>query len=182
MFGTSQPLFEDNFSSFNLILILVQILCSCLAGVYNEYLLKNTGADVNIYVQNVFMYLDSILCNFMVLLMQGNVHTVLSWENLYQVCHLKVIVVIINNAAIGIITSFFLKTLNSILKNFASAIELILTAIASFILFGIPIYMNTVLALCTVMYATYLYSQNPVNNAPVKAKVPKIEEPLLEEV
>lgn len=70
----------------------------------------------------------------------------------------------LNNAAIGIVTSFFLKTLNSILKTFASALELVLTAVLSYVFFSIPIYLNTVLAIVTVMFAIYLYSQNPVQN------------------
>jgi len=48
----------------SIVLMLTQILCSCLAGVYNEYLLKKgRGVNVNVYVQNIYMYTDSILCN-----------------------------------------------------------------------------------------------------------------------
>lgn len=48
-------------------LVLVQVLCSCFAGVYNERLLKSEGHDVHVMVQNTFMYLDSILANFLFL-------------------------------------------------------------------------------------------------------------------
>ena len=42
------------------------------AGVYNEHLIKNVaGEEVHIMVQNVFMYLDSILCNLGVMLVKG---------------------------------------------------------------------------------------------------------------
>ena len=42
--------------------------CSVFAGVYNEYIIKNVaGEDVDIMLQNVFMYLDSILCNLLFL-------------------------------------------------------------------------------------------------------------------
>ena len=37
------------------------------AGVYNEYLIKGEGADIHIMIQNIFMYLDSILCNVILL-------------------------------------------------------------------------------------------------------------------
>ena len=47
--------------------ILVQVLCSVVAGVYNEYLIKGEGADIHIMIQNVFMYLDSIFCNAILL-------------------------------------------------------------------------------------------------------------------
>lgn len=151
--------------SVNALFIFIQIFCSCFAGVYNEYLLKNQGSDINIFVQNVFMYLDSIICNVILLMLDGSIYNAFLYENLVKVMNYKVILVMLNNAAVGIVTSMFLKTLNSILKTFASALELVLTAILSFILFGIPVYLNTLLAICTVMYAIYLYSQNPVNSA-----------------
>jgi solute carrier family 35 (UDP-sugar transporter), member A1/2/3 len=37
--------------SINAVFILIQVVCSCLAGVYNEYLLKDKGQDINIYIQ-----------------------------------------------------------------------------------------------------------------------------------
>ena len=49
------------------VFILVQVLCSVIAGVYNEFIIKGDGADIHIMIQNVFMYLDSILCNIVLL-------------------------------------------------------------------------------------------------------------------
>ncbi|PNF19158.1 hypothetical protein B7P43_G09808 [Cryptotermes secundus] len=150
--------------SINLVFIFVQTLCSCFAGVYNEYLLKGEGAGVNIFVQNVFMYVDSIVCNAGILLYQGNLFEAFTRDSLTSVFQFKVIIIMLNNAAIGIITSFFLKNLNSILKTFASALELMFTAILCWILFGIPVYINTFVAISIVSYAVILYSQNPVVN------------------
>ncbi|XP_050514580.1 UDP-galactose transporter senju isoform X2 [Diabrotica virgifera virgifera] len=165
------------------IFIFIQIICSCLAGVYNEYLLKDKGASINIFVQNVFMYLDSIVCNVLLLILNGNILEAFVYENILKVLHYKVLLVMFNNAAIGIVTSFFLKNLNSILKTFASALELVFTALLSYLLFSIPIYLNTVLSIATVMGATYLYSQNPVHNPPKPVQDDSIEkERLLEEV
>lgn len=76
----------------------------------------------------------------------------------------QVILVILNNVLIGIVTSFFLKSLNSILKTFASALELIFTAVLTWLFFGIPIYLNTLLAIFVVTVAVVMYSQNPVTN------------------
>ncbi|XP_055386043.1 UDP-galactose transporter senju [Condylostylus longicornis] len=144
--------------------ILAQTICSCLAGVYNEYLLKDRGSEVNIFIQNVFMYLDSIICNAVILLLQGNLLNALSLNSLKSLCRITVIIIIFNNAAIGIVTSFFLKYMNSILKTFASALELVFTAILSYILFSIPIYLNTALSILIVSVAIYLYTQSPVVN------------------
>lgn len=150
--------------SINAVFILIQTICSCLAGVYNEYLLKNNGQDINIYIQNVFMYLDSILCNALILLFQGNILSAFTIENLTEIFRPSVFIIMVNNCAIGIITSFFLKYMNSILKTFASALELIFTAVLCRILFSIPIFINTILSIVIVSASIYLYSQSPVVN------------------
>ena len=76
-----------------------------------------------------------------------------------------VIFIVLNNALIGIVTSLFLKIFNSILKAFASAMELVFTAILSFIILGIPIYWNTVLAVGVVSGAVIMYAQNPLKSS-----------------
>lgn len=164
----AHPMSGKNMSGFDFslsaLLILAQTIFSCLAGVYNEYLLKDKGSEVNIFVQNVFMYLDSIVCNVAILMVKGELFSAFTADSLTAIFRFKVIIIIINNAAIGIVTSFFLKYMNSILKTFASALELMFTAVLCYFLFSIPIYMNTALAIAVVSFAIYLYSQSPVVN------------------
>jgi solute carrier family 35 (UDP-sugar transporter), member A1/2/3 len=150
--------------SINAVFILIQTVCSCLAGVYNESLLKDQGKDINIYIQNVFMYIDSILCNALLLLLTGNIKSAFASENLSEMFRPGVMLIAVNSCCIGIVTSFFLKYMNSILKTFASALELVFTAILCWVLFSIPIYLNTILAIAIVSIAVYLYSQSPVVN------------------
>ena len=124
-------------------------------------------------VQNVFMYLDSILCNLLFLGYKGEFVSSFTTEALSSMLQLFVIAIVINNCLVGIVTSLFLKTLNSILKAFASALELIFTAILSFVLLGIPLHWNTILAVAVVSYAVVMYAQNPVKTAIlIDAKVP----------
>ncbi len=73
-----------------------------------------------------------------------------------------VLSIIANNALVGLVTSYFLKDLNSILKAIASALELVFTAVAAFLVLGIPIYWNTAVAVAVVSYAVVLYSRNPL--------------------
>lgn len=148
---------------------MVQIFCSCFAGVYNEYLLKGNGHDVPFMLQNVFMYANSIFCNFVILAYTGHLQTTLKAENIDSILQMKVLMIIVNNAAIGLVTAMFLRSLNSILKTFASALELMFTAILSWIIFGIPVNILTAVAIGIVSYATLFYAQNPVDNTPPPA-------------
>ena len=117
------------------------------AGVYNEYIIKGEGADIHIMIQNVFMYLDSIFCNVALLSakvniklwrhymmvnavnIQGDILSALTASSLQSINQPLVLLLIINNSILGIVTSLFLKKLNSILKAFASALELVITAV-----------------------------------------------------
>ena len=146
-----------------LVLILVQILCSCFSGVYTERLLK--GRDAPVMVQNSFLYFNSILCNLVLLTYNGHLFTFLTWEdNMKHVCTFKVIYIIINTTFIGIVVSLFLRYLNSILKSFASALEIVFTAVLALIFFGVPIGISTWASIILIFIATYLYSANPVEN------------------
>lgn len=139
-----------------------QNFCSCLAGTYNEYLLKTKGSNVDIFLQNVFMYLDSVLCNFFILMFKGEVYTM--FNDFQSLGNVFVILITVNSAVVGIVTSFFLKNLNSILKTYASALELVITAVVCYILFHIRITWYTVVSICLVSIAVGMYFKNPVNN------------------
>jgi len=146
--------------------ILIQVLCSVIAGVYNEFIIKGAGADIHIMIQNVFMYLDSIMCNVALLSVKGELFSAFTLSSLQSINNPLVLVLIINNSILGIVTSLFLKKLNSILKAFASALELIITAVLSVPILGIPLTLNTVVALILISLAVIMYAQNPVQNSP----------------
>merc|ERR1719513_47793 len=115
-------------------------------------------------IQNVFMYLDSILCNIILLGVKGDLASAFSSSSLASINQTLVLALILNNSVLGIITSLFLKKLNSILKAFASALELVFTALLSVPILGIPLTLHTVLALCLISLAVVMYAQNPVQS------------------
>ena len=154
----------------HLILILVQVFCSCFAGVYNEYLLKGRSGDVPFMVQNFFMYLDSIFCNIAVLWFNGTLSGAFTKESISSIFQGKVLAIVLNNAAIGITTALFLQRLNSILKTFASALEIMFTAVLCWLIFGIPVDIFTFVAIAIVSYSVILYANKPVDNTPKQAK------------
>ena len=168
-YGQTGPSGSHAFFSSGLFWVLVQILCSCFAGVYTEFLVKDTGAGVHLMVQNVFMYVDSILCNLLaMLLFRDDDQSAQSFlqQPLQTFARILtdpfVFMVMLNNAFCGIFTSLFLKNFNSILKIFASALELVITAVVCMLLFAIPIDAFTMLAILIVSVATYIYAQNPM--------------------
>ncbi|XP_040575944.1 UDP-galactose transporter senju [Lepeophtheirus salmonis] len=150
-------------------LILFQALCSVFAGVYNEYIIKSKGKDTEISMQNIYMYSDSVICNLIFMLPNlegtnfGDFITSIQKNNV-------LIWIIVNNVLVGLVTSLFLKNLNSILKAFASGLEILFTAILSHFLLGIPIKINTYISIVIVLVSIILYANNPLKTTPVHSK------------
>ncbi|XP_043228826.1 UDP-galactose transporter senju-like isoform X2 [Amphibalanus amphitrite] len=160
---------HDGIFSINLLLILVQVFCSCTAGVYNEYLLKQGAAGVDVMLQNAFMYADSIVFAVLTLAVRGELSAALTASALRSVARPAVLMIVFNNATVGIVTCYFLHSLDSILKTFASALELMFTAVLCWMIFGIPVYANTAVAIAIVSAAICVYAQQPVRNPPPAA-------------
>eukprot|EP01064_Diplonema_japonicum_P015823 TRINITY_DN2374_c1_g2_i1.p1 TRINITY_DN2374_c1_g2~~TRINITY_DN2374_c1_g2_i1.p1 ORF type:complete len:328 (+),score=71.57 TRINITY_DN2374_c1_g2_i1:55-1038(+) len=146
-------------------LIGMQIAFGVFSSIFNEILLKEKGsAGVNL--QNIFMYVHSIGCNFVWLLLcpskavcKGNFWTAMDAENLKVIFHPKVLPIGIILASIGIVTSLFIKHLDSIRKTIASAIEIFVDAGLSWLIFSIPINMNTVGAIVLASSGVVMYSR-----------------------
>jgi UDP-sugar transporter A1/2/3 len=153
-------------------LILFQMFCSCFAGVYNEYLLKDTSTAKNadVILQNIFMYIDSIICNliFFTLSQKSDIPSDIGIGTILKniLTNQLALILIFNSAMSGLIASFFLKSLNSILKTFASALELFAVTYFAWLLFGDRVDLYTIVALVLVSLATIIYSRNPVSVAP----------------
>ncbi|KAF4663415.1 ER degradation-enhancing alpha-mannosidase-like protein 3 [Perkinsus olseni] len=169
--------FEGGHSIWDYLLVLLLVLLSSFAGVYNEKLLKGQDtASPN--VQNMFMYIVSMACNALGLMVRGSgwgLITAFSPENLKPILSWNVLAIIFNAAITGVMTGFFLKHLNSILKSIAAAIQVWTVAITSSIVFGYPIDLGVFLSLVLVTAGVWVYSRYPETPAPAAKPVPTRE-------
>ena len=145
-------------------LIGAQIAFGVFSSVFNEVLLKERGtATVN--VQNIFMYLHSIVCNLVWLavcpagMCKKSLAEATQNDEIVKMADPWVVPIIVILASIGIVTSLFIKNLDSVRKTIASAIEIFIDTFLSFILFGIPVGVNTVLATVFAAGGILLYSK-----------------------
>lgn len=146
--------------------VISKTVASVFAGVYNEFLIKERGGNIDIMIQNVFLYVHSIVWNVLVLLVKGDLASAFTPSALSSICQPLVLAVILNITLHGILVSFFLQKLNSILKTFASAIVLCLTPVISWPVLGIPITLHTMLAVCVISFAVVVYAKSPMPHAP----------------
>jgi len=144
------------------LLLVFQMSCSVFAGVYNERLLKRDSAGgrrVSTHLQNAYMYLNSIACNLGVLVLRGTLRQALEPANLSVICSPTILALVAVMSSVGLVTGFFLKVLDSVLKSIASAIEVVLTTLLSTLLFSTPLALADVLAAAMVGGGVALYSR-----------------------
>lgn len=152
--------FQANLSSW--LLLLVQMLCSVLAGVYNEVLLKGAESakrGVTTNLQNAFMYCQSILVNGVILIWEGKAGDAVSAENRAAIASFKVFAIISIMSSVGLVTGFFLKHLDSVLKAVASALEVVFTMLLGFLLFGAPLGLSGLTSATLVGAGVALYAR-----------------------
>ncbi|CAL0316288.1 unnamed protein product [Lupinus luteus] len=126
-----------------------------LASVYNEYALKSQY-DTSIYLQNLFLYGYGAIFNFLGIL--GTV--VIKGPDNFDILrgHSKATMLLIaNNAAQGILSSFFFKYADTILKKYSSTVATIFTGIASAVMFGHTLTMNFVLGISIVFISMHQF-------------------------
>ena len=142
---------------FDYLIIFIQLSISAFAGIYTEKLLKSReSASPN--VQNVFMYVDGMICNTVALMYKGQLLSAFSIDSLATLTHPNIVAIIFNFSVVGVVTGFFLKKLGNILKSIAGALELWGVAIFSSIIFGYPVTVMSGVAITIVSAGIWLYS------------------------
>ncbi|XP_061360205.1 CMP-sialic acid transporter 3-like isoform X2 [Gastrolobium bilobum] len=134
---------------------LIFVTVPSLASVYNEYALKSQY-DTSIYLQNLFLYGYGAIFNFL-----GIVGTAIfkgpSSFDILQGHSKATMLLIANNAAQGILSSFFFKYADTILKKYSSTVATIFTGILSAALFGHTLTMNFVIGISIVFISMHQF-------------------------
>ena len=156
------------------LLLAFQMVCSVFAGVYNEKLLKGDGKSVRVgtNLQNAYMYLNSIVWNLAFLVLNGKLDEAVQLSNLSVVCSPTVLGIVLIMSSVGMVTGFFLKVLDSVLKSVASAVEVVLTTLLSTLLFSTPLSLADVLAAAMVGGGVALYSRPAGSRRPAVTDAP----------
>lgn len=134
---------------------LVFVTVPSLASVFNEYALKSQF-ETSIYLQNLFLYGYGAIFNFLGIALTALFKGPGSFDILQG--HSKATMLLIfNNAAQGILSSFFFKYADTILKKYSSTVATIFTGIASAALFGHTLTINFVLGISIVFISMHQF-------------------------
>ncbi|KAL5220568.1 hypothetical protein ABZP36_025281 [Zizania latifolia] len=133
-----------------------------LASVYNEKALKSQF-DTSIYLQNLFLYGYGAIFNFLGLVITAIIQGPSSF-NILEGHSKATMFLICNNAAQGILSSFFFKYADTILKKYSSTVATIFTGVASAVLFGHTLTINFILGISIVIISMHQYLSNQIKD------------------
>jgi len=126
---------------------------SGFAGVYFEKIMKSVQTPMwilNFYLA-VFGFIFSLLVTFV------NDYNVICEQGFFYGWNLTVVVLVINQAAGGLIISFIVKLANTIVKGFISALSIISSTVFSIYFFGFKVSWWFVVGTLFVCSGIYMY-------------------------
>ncbi|XP_029451304.1 CMP-sialic acid transporter isoform X2 [Rhinatrema bivittatum] len=131
----------------------IAVLCSGFAGVYFEKVLKSS--DTSLWVRNIQMYISGILITLLgVYISDGS--QVMEKGFFYGYTSLVWFVIFLSSVG-GLYTSVVVKYTDNIMKGFSAAAAIVLSTIASIVLFGLQITLTFTLGALLVCVSIYLY-------------------------
>ncbi|KAM0946544.1 putative nucleotide-sugar transporter [Dioscorea sansibarensis] len=134
---------------------LIFVTVPSMASVFNEYALKSQF-ETSIYLQNLFLYGYGAFFNFLGIVITAIIKGPGSF-NILEGHSRATMFLICNNAAQGILSSFFFKYADTILKKYSSTVATIFTGIASAALFGHTLTVNFMLGISIVFISMHQF-------------------------
>ncbi|XP_041831301.1 CMP-sialic acid transporter [Melanotaenia boesemani] len=141
------------------IAIAVAVLCSGFAGVYFEKVLKSS--DTSLWVRNIQMYLSGIVVTLIGVYMNDG-DKVLEKGFFFGYTPWVCFVVFLASVG-GLYTSVVVKYTDNIMKGFSAAAAIVLSTVASVLLFGLQItaaFASGAILVCTSIYLYGLPKQD----------------------
>ena len=126
-----------------------------LASVYNEFALKK-HMETSVLLQNFFLYFYGACFNLLGLLavMASGAMTP---SSIFVGFRGVTVLLVVNNAMQGILSSFFFKFADTILKKYSSTIATIFTGIMSALLFGHTLTLNFIIGVSIVFISMHIF-------------------------
>ncbi|XP_076612637.1 CMP-sialic acid transporter [Chaetodon auriga] len=133
--------------------IAVAVLCSGFAGVYFEKVLKSS--DTSLWVRNIQMYLSGIVVTLIGVYMNDGKKVL---ENGFFFGYTPWVCFVVFLASVGgLYTSVVVKYTDNIMKGFSAAAAIVLSTVASVMLFGLQITTSFASGAILVCVSIYLY-------------------------
>ncbi|XP_063773006.1 CMP-sialic acid transporter [Pseudophryne corroboree] len=148
--------------------VAVAVLCSGFAGVYFEKVLKSS--DTSLWVRNIQMYISGIIVTFAGVFLSDR-EGVIEKGFFYGYNYLVWFVILLASVG-GLYTSVVVKYTDNIMKGFSAAAAIIISTIASVLLFGLQITLTFSVGALLVCMSIYTYGLPRKDTTKIEIKEP----------
>lgn len=138
---------------FAFVMIFFQGFLSAFAGVFNEYCFKK-DLGLSIHIQNFYMYFYALAFNTIIVFCSAESISAIDFSIVFQPTFQ---LIILCGATTGLAAAFLLKFINVIVKGFAAAMEVMVTAVAAHLLLKEALGAWDFFAALLVTFAMYVY-------------------------
>lgn len=152
--GTDKREGSYSYQTLGLAAVLTTCALSGLAGVYTEMILKSSS--VTLWARNVQLSVVSLVIAALGLVFTGDMEKVQA-HGFFQGYNAWACAAIINNSFGGLLIAVIIKYADNIIKNFATAISIVLTTAASIYALGMTFTTTFFAGIATVCCSTFLY-------------------------
>ncbi|XP_075718240.1 CMP-sialic acid transporter [Rhinoderma darwinii] len=133
--------------------VAVAVMCSGFAGVYFEKVLKSS--DTSLWVRNIQMYISGIIVTLAAVFLNDGAG-IIEKGFFYGYNYLVWFVVLLASVG-GLYTSVVVKYTDNIMKGFSAAAAIVVSTIASVLLFGLQITLTFAVGALLVCISIYTY-------------------------
>ena len=146
-----------NIKEFWLILL---VMCSSLAGVYNEKYLRNKYSHIPVLIQGIHYYFYGILFNLIAFIIISNIINDIEIKSFTKGWNLKIFwIIVLLNAMIGLCYAFVFKLLGALNQNIIKSSAVIVVFFLEMLLFDHEFVLNTFCAILIIIVAILLWRQ-----------------------
>lgn len=131
--------------------------CSGFAGIYFEKILK--GSDVSLWVRNVQLSFLSLPLGVMTA--YANDYSTITAKGFYHGYDAYVWYLVVLNAVGGLLVAMVVKYADNILKGFATSLAIVISTVASVLMFGFVVTFQFAVGTGMVIGSIFLYSHEP---------------------
>ena len=173
--GASKP--EVSQHEMNAFKGFMAVVAACftsgLAGVYFEMVLKNSPADL--WVRNVQLSLFSLLPALVPIIFSHSPSSASTgWFNtsLFENFGVWAWATVLTQVLGGLLTALVIKYADNILKGFATSLSIVISFLASVVLFNFQMTLTFILGSTVVLVATWMYNQPDGSSVEVRGCKP----------
>jgi len=154
---------ETSFSPPAVLFTVLSLTVPSAASVFNEFSYKK-NFQTHINLQNLFLYIYGTMFNVLGWAVYTGINGLHAGGSIFNGASRLTVLLTVNGALQGILSSFFYKFADTILKKYSSAVATLFTGVLSHFLLGTDIQINFLIGISVVLISMHQFFSGSVGS------------------